>query len=234
VFTVNPITNNYARILCRIQYIFYRASFLIVICIHRGINTTRSHWSTKQQTNSHRSHWNNSHCCATGTTATSVDRTTATGDTGTPLLGSIDSTGGTTATGVDRTTATARATGTTAATTGVDQTTATRATGTTLLESIDSTGRATGPTATKAQEQQPPVDPTTSTGATGTTATAGVNRTTGATGVTRNDSHGSWSHDSHCLEPPERQPLELIATGVNWTIAIGAANDRQPSESIER
>jgi len=73
VFTVNPITNNYARILCRLQYIFYRASFLIVIPIHRGINTNRSYWS-KQQTlaNSHRSHWNNSHS-ATGTTATGVN-----------------------------------------------------------------------------------------------------------------------------------------------------------------
>jgi len=34
---VNPITNNYAQILCRLQYIFYRASFLIVINIHRDI-----------------------------------------------------------------------------------------------------------------------------------------------------------------------------------------------------
>ena len=49
MFTVNPITNNYARILCRLQYTFYRASFLIVIRIHRGINTNRSYWSTKQQ-----------------------------------------------------------------------------------------------------------------------------------------------------------------------------------------
>jgi len=48
---VNPITNNYARILCRLQYIFYRASFLIVIHIHRGI----SYWS-KQQTLTATSH----------------------------------------------------------------------------------------------------------------------------------------------------------------------------------
>jgi len=123
---VNPITNNYARILCRLQYIFYRASFLIVIRIHRGINTTnRSYWS-KQQTLAATG--------ATGTTATKppperqpppepsrslalellqhshwsrsndshratgVDRTTPTGATGTTATGAT----GTTATGVDR------------------------------------------------------------------------------------------------------------------------------------
>ena len=59
---MNSITNNYARILCRLQYTFYRASFLIVIRIHRGINTTnRSYWS-KQQTLAATG--------ATGTTAT--------------------------------------------------------------------------------------------------------------------------------------------------------------------
>jgi len=42
VFTVNPITNNYVRIPCRLQYNFYRASFLIVINIHRGIQATNT------------------------------------------------------------------------------------------------------------------------------------------------------------------------------------------------
>ena len=123
---MNSITNNYARILCRLQYTFYRASFLIVIRIHRGINTTnRSYWS-KQQTLAATG--------ATGTTATKppperqpppepsrslalellqhshwsrsndshratgVDRTTPTGATGTTATGAT----GTTATGVDR------------------------------------------------------------------------------------------------------------------------------------
>ena len=114
---MNSITNNYARILCRLQYIFYRASFLIVIRIHRGINTTnRSYWS-KQQTLAATG--------ATGTTATkpppkrqppeSIERTTtATGADRQPW--SLCNT----ATGVDRTSAIV-----------VDRTTATGATGTT-------------------------------------------------------------------------------------------------------
>ena len=69
MFTANSITNNYVRISCRFQYIFYRPSFLIVIDTLRGIaaraqptdtGATRDrYWSTDQATASYWTHRNN-------------------------------------------------------------------------------------------------------------------------------------------------------------------------------